>query len=267
MKHRKRILSSRQRSLRACIYTALTLLGAAACYWWMGSPSLTAEHDFRRLERANMVGPSKIVDTLSHDEYGEFEQVIVGETLNGILFYTVHELYGSNLYYREKAEDITVLAAPTVSFGNWGNQYQKKELPIYLFTKYPNAVSADLEITVSGTWIGYVANETVTEDFSRSYTLSGTKHENGYFLFWIEIPEAQSNGDDSQASVHRADGFAPQYLSMVCHGISRNGNHQNGTIPATIRLYDKNHELILEKEFTVCSPSAEAHLEHGDPIE
>ena len=50
------------RPLRACLWALLAVLVGIIYYIALGCPTLSIRQDFRRAEKVNLAGPSKIVD-------------------------------------------------------------------------------------------------------------------------------------------------------------------------------------------------------------
>ena len=253
-KHPSRI----PRPLKA-IFVALCAISVALLYYIaQGSPTLTFEREFRRAERANLVGPSRIVDVMDSNCI-HFEQMIVGETEHGICFFggrtiTVHR--GSNFQreemvytfsYREKTGDITVLAAPN-SFGFpgfWG--MVQMSLPVYVFDSYPEAVRAELELTVTGTDTRTSDGEKITTNFTEHFVGSAERTDEGYFRFLLDVPATTRS-------------YALRLLSDLSGNEMPNSDENiQAVVPGTVRLYDASGKLILEHEFEICSAVAAAH--------
>ena len=108
------------RPVRAILCAVCAIALAIAYYIALGCPTLTDEQEFRRAEKIHLVGPSKIVDTLT-SEYSEFDKMIVGETEYGICFFGKYTyttgVYNKDetdyrLFYAEKTGDLTLVPAP-----------------------------------------------------------------------------------------------------------------------------------------------------------
>lgn len=240
------------RKVRAIIAAVAVLLLAAAYYIAKGCPALTFRQDFRRTERMNMVGPSQIVDRLS-DEYSEFDDMMVGETEYGVCFFGRDACHRSSIFeqkeyiryfsYREKTGDITVLAAPNY----WGSTWDEFgiSIPVYIFCDYPDAVRAELKLSVTGSRTEIVSEEKQTTAFTETFTGKAELLESGVLRCFLE-----SNYGDGTT------GYALALLSNVCtnyHYID-----ETAMIPCTIRLYDAEDNLIIEKDLIIRSDSGEA---------
>lgn len=225
-------------------------------YIALGVPTLTFEQEFRRAEKANLIGPSKIVDVVG-GIYDEFDKMIVGETEHGICFFGGEKIdisRGSNftreemMYtfsYREKTGDITVIAAPNRVAHFWG--IFGISLPVYVFDDYPEAVRAELELTITGTETRFVNNETVTTSFSEQFFAEADRTAEGFFRFLLN--------DQGTPRAH-----ALKLLSRLSGNEMYNTDENIHTVvPGIVRLYDADGKLILEREFEICSAVAAAH--------
>lgn len=259
MKQMKNAWLRLPRPIRAAANILLILVLAFLFYYSLGCPAFTTEQAFRRAEKANLVGPSTIVDILDRDDYDKFDQTIVGETENGILFYCTQDVFNPIFSYREKMGPITVLAPPSGPF-NWGLDSYGHSLPVYVFDDYPEAVRAELELHIQGT-VDYNSNGVAhTETFEKHYTTTAGRETDGFFRFLLDAPYTDVPFLGQRLG---NDGFALYYLSQVCtvdiwSNESREAEH---AIPATVRLYDENGTLIAEENLTIRSAAGEAHAE------
>lgn len=257
------------RWLRAILNAAVCLIFLYLFYIAIGSPALTPEQAFRRAEKINMVGPSRIVDNLDDSEYNQFTNLIVGETEEGILFFGQREMTNSDSWYpyeemvpvvfsyREKTGDITVLAAPC---GIFGFQFgQTSGLPIYIFDEYPKAVRAELEISVSGAYTHTSNGEEKSGEFDRSFSAEAVREGDGFFRLYLKT-----------SAVPFEEYFALERIAAVstCPNYYHSLTSEEAltVIPVTVRLYDENDSLVIEKELTIQSAIAEAHAKRGEPI-
>lgn len=236
----KRPWSKRAKIIRNMLIIFLTvfLIYAAA-----GSPILFPRLRMREEERNAAVGPSVIIDELSSSEYPEFKKLLVGETEYGYVFYSIRDWTSDALSYRKKTGDVTLLAAPT-SWENWHTGAQERTLPIYLFHEYPTAVRAELELTIIGDRSDPAYYEAA---FTRHYTLEATWENDQFFLFYIHVPQAETELG--------IEGLAPQLFSEICHSTSSHSASQKAY--ATVRLYGANDALLAEKELVIGSIIAE----------
>lgn len=254
MRKVKELLSRIPRPVKALFFVLCALSVALLYYIAKDSPTLSFEQEFRRAEKANLVGPSRIIEVWD-SQCSDFEQMIVGETDHGICFFgsystTVH--YSSSFQreetlftfsYREKTGDLTVLAAPTRSspiFEEIGYS-----LPVYIFDNYPQAMRAELELTVTGSNTRVVSGEKVTTNYSKRFAAKAERTGEGFFRFLLEAKTAPNT-------------YALQMLSELSGNVMYGGG-EDTVVPGTVRLYDAEGNLILEQEFEICSARAAAH--------
>lgn len=199
-------------------------------------------------EYLHQIGPCTVIDHLDAEEYDEFDHLLVGETEYGIIFYSVWLDCHTSFSYREKTEDLTVLAAPTYG-DTWSLKTEDERLPIYLFDEFPLAVRAEMEITVSSNPENVYYGG---EDFSRTYSLKADREFDGFFRFWLDVP---SSGGELGI-----DGCAAQLLSHICHE-NNSWEYAVDTAAITVRLYNAKGALIEERELTLRSVIGAAHTE------
>ena len=248
----KNLIRRIPRPLQAIVCTILVIGLAISYYIALGCPTFTFEQEFRRAEKVHMVGPSTIVDTLSHSEYSEFDGLIVGETENGICFfgkyYNSSSDYGNPfakerylLSYIRKTGELTIVAVPNVWGMFWGSTGFKTTLPVYLFTEESDAVRAEVEVIVSGSYSYRNENdETIQCDFTHSFREEATRSDNGFFRFTFSA--------DQEAGLH-----ALYQLSDDTGGGPYAITSQT-SYPATVRLYNEAGNLISEQSIIVGNP-------------
>ncbi len=237
--------------VRACFWVVVTLIVAITYYIVLGCPTLTMRQEFRRAEKLHMVGPSKIVDTIT--EYYDFKKMMVGETEHGIIFLgksgstiqggkhsgQMHYVFN----YQEKTDDVTVAVAPSI----FGSHYSLPgiNLPIYVFTEYPEAERAEIHILVTGEKTANVNGVQEIEAFSHEFQGDARRDSNGFFRFFLDIQDENS-------------GRALYALSVLVSGYDfMHTVYDTVSIPVTVRLYDANDQLILTKEMNLAPPAAE----------
>lgn len=245
------------RPVRACLCAATAIVLAVVFYMTLGCPLLTFRQEFRRAEKIHLVGPSTIVDRISDKEYWEYDDMIVGETENGVCFFGRSSNYRSNIFekleyrydfiYREKTGDITVLAAPNVTGSFWdGNGIS---LPLYIFTEYPDADKAYVTMTVSGQYSTTVEEEKVTQTYKCTFSSYATAVSSGVFRCFLE-----PYNTDSAHALH--------FLSDLCNDkpfLVKGA--ESTTIPCTVKLYDAGGKLIVEKELSITAASNTDYLD------
>lgn len=275
------------RPLRAIANILLVILLIFLLWAARGYPLGSYEREYRRMERSQMLGPGTIVHKLApllpegqvgNDYYGEYDFTIVSETAEGIIF------FGANTYsdgeknytmtYQEKTGDIS-LAVPPTGWQGWGSQQWDLYLPIYVFHEYPDAVRAELDLTIESVWdINYASDyiqENHKEPYSLSYSLQSQHQTEDFFLFSIYVENIidyahsieyllRTDPEMTWKTMHGPNGDAPWLLSQLCNG-GIYGNDEEGAVEATIRLYDEQDNLIAEKHLTIRTPAEEAHTQ------
>lgn len=258
MKSVKRFWGNLSRKVKIAITLLALFLMGFALYIFIGGPAFTAEQRFRRAERANMVGPASIVATYDFTN-GSYEHLIVADDSDGVIFYAFSGREGyttEHLYYREKTEDLTVLAAPVLEhFSYW--EYEL-ELPVFLFDNYPAAQRAQLQFTLS---------ETVNDVyFEKEYILNSVREENGFFRFNLHAESTNWYIDDwgrAQGTPLGAEGVVLEQFSQMC-GYDDSFNLRPQIV--TVRLWNSNDELILEEDILLHCVAGQAHTEQGEVI-
>lgn len=245
----KEFLRRIPRPVKVCICALLAAGVAWVYYIVLGCPTLTFEQEFRRAEKAYLLGPSTIVDVLESEDYGEFDRTIVGESDYGITFFGMFLNSGISgrqdellydLSYVEKTGDLT-LAAPPNCFGPSWDMFAGVKLPVYIFTDDPQAVRADIRVQISGVRSWTENNVKKTEAFSREFQAEAERSEQGYFRFRLQSQD--ENGS-----------YALYLLSNIINN-TPGGSTQGMSIPVTVRLYDAEGALILTRELTLENPA------------
>ncbi len=256
MRTLKRLLPRIPRPIQTIISIVCVIALSSLYYIALGSPTLTFEQEFRRAEKANLVGPSRIVEVMD-ENCSDFDALIVGETEYGICFFgrkEINVIRGSNyereemMYtfsYREKTGDITVFAAPAYSSVFWSDF--ERCLPVYVFDQYPEATRAQLELTIPGSDTRVSNGQTITTNYSERFTATAERTGSGYFRFDLIAKD-------------RTRLYALNLLATISGNEMYPNNKQIDTvIPGFLRLYDQSGNLIAVKEFTIVSTAAEAH--------
>lgn len=233
------------RPVKACVWALLAVLAAVVYYIVLGCPTLTLEQELRRAEKANLVGPSKIVDS-TKKEYSEFERMLVGETEHGICFlgryrtsYSGGTHRGETHYqfsYQEKTGDVTVAVPPNVrgSFWNLGGA----DLPVYVFADHEGAVRATISLRISGTRTYYNDGDKTEDPFDETYAAEATRDENGFFRFLLSGTTSDS-------------GYALYCLSNLSCDHGYDATQRTMIIPITVELYDAEGNVILTRDLTL----------------
>ncbi len=245
----RRVLRRIPKWVRILADLLLAALLFLVSYAARGGPRFGEVARFRRAEKANLVGPSEILDKLyvqgdwipTH-----YNRLLIGDSGDEILFYTLTngrrntEMDGA-LIRREKTDGILLTPLPGGLDEPVYGSPDPLIIPLFLFVDDPAAVQAkvslkllsDVEITYSQVRGKGGAGET-----------EGWKREK-YFLFRLPIrPENWNDldGDDIQHAIVRTN----QRYSKT-----------RGEIPAVIRLYDEKGRLIEKRDYIIRSRVAE----------
>ena len=235
--------------VKVCVCAVCVILLAAVYYIVLGCPA-TFRQEFRRAEKAHLVGPSKIVDSLK-GEYTEFDKMIVGETEEGICFFGKYSYNDGNarkektayyFTYLEKTGDLTLAAAPNVSGVHWSFFGFARTLPVYLFTEDTTAARAEINIHVTGKYRSESNGKAITKAFNETFQAEASRTEEGFFRFWLE------GSDKGSLS-------ALYYLSNTtgnAWGFDYSDLPSGAT--ATVRLYDAEGNQIREETITLIAP-------------
>ena len=223
------------------------------CYVARGGPRFGEEARFRRAEKANLTGPSEILDKLDVQEDWiptHYRRLLIGDAGDEILFFTTVNGKGSSdmdgvLIRREKTDGILLTPLPGGIEEPVYGVSEPLVIPLFLFVDDPAAVRAkislrlldDVEMTMSQARGGDGTGE--SEGWSRER----------YFLFHLPVsPRVWNSFDDS--SLH--------------HRLVRTNQRYSKTrteVPVTIRLYDAAGRLIEKREYVVRSRVAEGAAE------
>ena len=239
------------------------LLAALLFFAWFiarGGPRYGEEERFRRAEKANLVGPSVILDKMYVQ--GDwiptgYTRLLIGDAGDEILFFAAKDGRASRygvLTRREKTEGILLTTVPqmhtiltTLSSlpSSWyGEDVPVWVIPLFLFVDEPAAVRAEVELQL-------------TED--REVTLSqyrgtGAPEEERdwsvrekYFLFSLPIPPETWDSPD-----------APDAFNALLWTNDPTLTAGGREFPAVIRLYDAEDRLLETRDYVIRSRAADA---------
>lgn len=232
---------------RTLILLLCIFMTSAALYWVLECPVLTVEHAFRREERIFALGPSTILgkEHIDCPGYGyNYDNMIVAETETGAMLYCCNLNEHERLYYREKTGSLTIMALPN---GSWSwKKDQPRQLNVVLFDDYPEAVKADVVIDVDWPhdFYGFTPN-----GVSYSYNLTAQREQDGYFHFVHSTYGSDYIDNDNAAMRILTDISCETNVSEIYYF--------ELTIPATVKLYDKDDNLIVEENLVLRSIGAE----------
>ena len=243
MKKLKKMWCSIPRPIRAVGNMICIVLLCFAFYYLTDAPVLTMEQAFRRTEKANFVGPSKILVNEAVEAF-DFNHMIVAETEMGVITYVRDDSQKSvwdDFYYFPKTGAITVVAAPTRGLPLWMIDFNAK-VPIFVVDEYPAAVRAELELYITGSFPYYDDNgEDCTQPLNQRFSAEAWRYsEKSCFRFSLD-----TTGIKNEVQ-RREKGCALEALSYAFSDYWSKA--KNATITATVRLYDKDENLIIEQK-------------------
>lgn len=245
---RRRNKSKKQmfRSVRAFVNLTFTAIILFALYVSVGSPALTPIQQFRREEKANLVGPASILDTISLKGYTayEFEKLLIGSSDVGISLFCYnyyswrhgHSLSENNFIYRSKAEDVTVFSIPNKMAFKYLHYYDTIKVPILVFADFPDAVRASLQIEL------YSIH--ATEPFREKFTLHASRAKEGYFLFELSIDNKEKRYGPIEAV---------SYFINICDD-KISSSYDGVKIPVKVQFFNKSDVMISEYSVMIQQP-------------
>lgn len=223
-------------------------------YVFLDSPTFTDEQRYRRAEKANLVGPAKILDIQELPEltHSAYDRILIADDNDGIIMYlwNTKEDFYEKLAYRKKQGDVNVYAAPLVSHFFDLYHFEEITLPVYVFDNFPNATRAELDLTLE-------IYETIEKPPIYHYNLESNREKAGFFRFFIHSNNTSgSSATEERSALHGLAALTDLRTSGILH-------EQRGAI-ATIRLYDKKEELIYEETLNIHMAAIEKLIERGE---
>ena len=224
---------------RAALNVICIFVLSVAFYYFLGAPVLSDSQAFRRAERANFVGPSEIL--YSSSIYGHvYDRTMVAETEAGVITYircNRRDNVWDELQYIPKTGKITVVSAP-LTFPHHLTDYPPS-LPVFIVDEYPEAKRAELDIHITGSYSYNLNGKDYTQPLNQKFSLAARREKKGCFRFTIE-----ATGSDSQ---RKEIAFAMDVLSYT-YSSDYWTMAEDAVITATIRLYDRDGNLIIQQE-------------------
>lgn len=229
------------RKTRALINCAGILIMSIVIYFCLGWPPLTAQQQFRRLEKAALIGPQQIL-TMEEIDLPQADRAILARDDHGVTIctYTQKNIQETmRLIYRETDADLFLLPFPH-SLDIWSD-FDDFHLPIVLFDQYEQAVDAEID---------FVLNTVINDvPFLKHYHLKAQRVNPGYFLFTIPFTGDMRTDEEAKAL---------EALSSLA-GYEMNGAFSEKGIQATVRLYDADGNLVTEQLLLMESESMAWH--------
>lgn len=243
------------RPVKVVIFLAVMVLTGFFLYIFLDAPAFSDVHRYRRAEKANLVGPAKILDILEikpTNIWDSYDRMLLADDGDGVIMYLwcTQSDYKEKLVYRDKMGEATVFAAPCY---HWTEDWWRPDeinLPILVFDDYPQAVRAELDVTLT-------ADKFDDFSFSKDYHLETTREKPGYFCFNIHATDFSASDDGEGAVLASFAAFTDS--RDVIHSIKN-----TSAIPATVRLYNNADKLIYEETLFIRTYEGEAHYEKGE---
>lgn len=225
-------LSRKQKIVICLVLIVIALYGLIST-----NAPVTPMAAFRLAEKAALLDPGQILGTESATPNGQ-DSIIVAQNDTACITFAYEDFksYSSDdLAFRKKNSDLTFVSIK--SYLNYGltdkslivNPDHTRYLPIVLFDDYPDAARAELDITLCRT--------DEEPQHKKLYQVTAERQSKGYFLFYLEWHSDFISEDREIDSLQRA----------LADNIVVNGFEA----PTVIRLYDKNDQLILEREMDI----------------
>lgn len=228
----RNLLEKIPRKTQVFINLGLILVLPFVIYLLLSSPVSNVEAAFRRAEKANLVGPSKIlgietVDGMWGDTY------VIGDNGDSAILYLCnrptaggfHYSSAYNLIYRPKMGSVSVYGLHRFAFGLLDDTY-----PLIVMDDYPEAVRAELELDLC-----WQDSETLAP-FRKAYSLSAVREQPGYFRMDIVLDSSRDDQLEREAIEQLSGWIAdpPTYLAEA-------------SCLADVRLYNEADELICQQ--------------------
>ena len=242
----KKRWSQISRKKKVLLYSIGILISAVLLYSFIGAPA-DLEQEFRRAEKANLVGPGKILGSIP--AYGAYSQLLIADDGEGIILYPYGSRYdqASDLRYREKTGNITLFTEPQALTYDW-ERVRDFSMTIGIVDAYPQAVRAELTFTLQ-----YRLND---DDpvYEKTYTLESHREIPGLFAFQLAVL------DDNGLGVK---GWALEMLMSLTDDHSFR-HYYDSVVPVTVRLYDQEDTMLCQESMELVSYARQVHIDRGE---
>lgn len=271
MKKLKRAWLNIPRKIRVGINVLATIFLIFALYILLECPAFTHEQKFRRMEKAEMVGPSHILG--SFDQIPAlYSRLILAETAEGVVMFQSGESPWDEgrLTYLEKTGPVTVVTVPCMRCGFYTNRVI--DMPVFVIHDCPGAVRAELDLEF-GEGMNYYTevhwtfgDHSGTTTYEKTWHLESDQEQGGYFRFDIH---AEPEGETIQDQYYKhwqpltSEG---QALEVFSHMMEPDDSYTFASIPAAVRFYDAEDNLISEYELTIRSVTGDRYAREGGLI-
>lgn len=234
MTKRKQYWSQVSRPKKSLICMIGILLSVLTLYFLVEAPAFSRNLQFRRAEKANLIGPCEILGTeeirfYRHDGTVDHEYLLVAQDDYGVALYPCHSnlcWHINPLIYREWRNEPLLLAYHRDT-GAWTSR-DSLELPLILFDNTPDAVRAEITLHLS------------VDAFQKSYTLRAFRQQSGYFRFTLPFLHEDRSDSEAQAlkTLTRISDPAQWASSQI-------------SVPYQLRLYDENGQLLIQQDLVL----------------
>ena len=227
------------RQLRFALDALLALALLTAVYVAMGCPILGETALFRRAEKANLMGPSKIIDRLDVPKDWptvSWDRLLIGDDGEEIVLWFQNPRMASGPLIRlNKTDGILLLPLPECGAPTAADLQKDSNVPLFLFVDDPAAVKATMQLRLSET-------DEITLTQVRGKPADTRAGDPGsrerYFLFHMPVTR-------EEWTLKRGE-LIRDLLNSYKYTPYRPVGYQ-----ATIRLYDAEDRLIETREWTL----------------
>lgn len=262
MKTVKRLWGNIPRKAKIAMNLTAAILLAYLAYVFLSCPAFTHGQKFRRMEKAELVGPAQILASFGADGF-LYEHVILAQERDAVLvFQSSSDPWDpGQLTYREKTGAVTVMTIPNVRHDLYSQRII--DLPVFVFHEYPSAVRAELELEF-GEGMAYYTEVNWTygvTTYDKTWHLESGEELGGVFRFNIHAePEGETISDAyyDHWQPLTSEGTALEVFSRM---MEDGDSYIYAAIPATVRLYDEAGTLIAEEHLTIRSINGQRYAQ------
>ena len=227
------------RQLRFALDSLLVLALLTAVYVALGCPFLGETALFRRAEKANLMGPSEIIDRLRVQAEWPIlgcDEILIGEDGEEILFWFYrYSAKSGTLLRRRKSDGLLLLPLPFCIGVDTMRWQREMTVPLFLFADEPEAVKATVRIQLSGT-DELTLTQTRGENIRTGPGDLGSRER--FFLFSIPVTYEDWYLDRGVSVRELLQGYEDKRFRPV-------------GVPVTVRLYDGEDRLLETREWTL----------------
>ena len=216
---------------RAVFNIICILLCILTIYFLLGSPPFSVKDAFRRAEKANFVGPAKILAHIETENM-PYSHLILAETESDVTVFSFDPEKDEvcELIYAEKVNGMALVAAPEMEDLAIA---KSANVPIILFHSNPYAMRAEIALRLSGTYKG--------ESYAKTYELAAVQKFDNCFIFHVSV---------SYATPLLEEGYLLNMLQCV-HSSPRPAL-AGVSINADVTLYNGNDTVIETQKLILC---------------